>query len=155
MKQLDVAVGIVFHDSKVLIARRRAGDVLGGYWEFPGGKCEPGETLEQCLRRELLEELAIHVQPVICFSPIRHEYPDRCICLHPFLCTHESGEPKALACDELRWVEPPQLVQFTFPPANQQLIEQVIAAFPTRRASSKVTLAEKKRSPRERTPIIA
>ncbi len=101
MKHLDVAVAIVFHDSKVLIARRKAGSVLGGYWEFPGGKCEQGETLEDCVRRELLEELAMHVRPVVCFAPIQYQYPDRLVCLHPFLCIHDSGQPQLLACDEI------------------------------------------------------
>lgn len=130
MKHLDVAVAIVFHDSRVLIARRKPGGVLGGFWEFPGGKCEPGETLEDCVRRELFEELAMHVRPVVSFAPIHYQYPDRLVCLHSFLCIHDSGEPQMLACDRIAWVEPTHLRNFNFPPANHQLIEQVIAAFP-------------------------
>jgi 8-oxo-dGTP diphosphatase len=130
MKHLDVAIAVVFCNSKILIARRKAGGVLGGFWEFPGGKREPGESLEDCVRRELLEELAMRVQPVVSFVPIQYQYPDRYVTLHPFLCTHESGKPQLLACDEIRWIEPKQLRDFSFPPANHQLIEQVIAAFP-------------------------
>jgi 8-oxo-dGTP diphosphatase len=130
MKHLEVAVAVVFRDSKILIARRKAGGVLGGFWEFPGGKRESGESLEDCVRRELMEELAMRVQPVVSFAPIQHQYPDRHVTLHPFLCTHESGEPQLLACDEICWIEPKQLRDFSFPPANHQLIEQIITAFP-------------------------
>ena len=131
MKHFDVAVAIVFHDSRVLITRRKTGGVLGGYWEFPGGKVEPGESLENCVRRELVEELGIIIQPVISFTPTGHQYPDQHITLHPFLCTHESGKPKPLACEEIRWVKPVELRSYSFPSANQPLIEQVITACPT------------------------
>jgi len=152
MKHLDVAVAIVFHDSKVLISRRKHGGVLGGYWEFPGGKQEPGESLQDCVRRELMEELAIRVQPVISFTPVPHQYPDRHVTLHAFLCTHESGEPKLLACEEIRWVSPAELRSLPFPEANHALIEQVIAAFPTHvPPEPKVTLPRRKRSARQPT----
>ena len=135
MKHFDVAVAIVFHNKKVLITRRKPGRVLGGSWEFPGGKREPGESLEDCLRRELLEELAIRVQPVMSFSVIHHAYPDRQVTLHPFLCTHEcaheSGEPQLLASDELRWVDPSQLRSIEFPEANRRLVEELVAHLPT------------------------
>jgi mutator protein MutT len=130
MKHLDVAVAIVFHDSKVLITRRKAGGVLGGYWEFPGGKQEPGESLEDCVRRELFEELAMRVQPVMSFTPIHHIYADRQVTLHAFLCTHESGEPQPIACDELRWIDPSQLRTIQFPEANHRLVEELILALP-------------------------
>jgi mutator protein MutT len=130
MKLLDVAVAIVFRDSKVLITRRKAGTVLSGYWEFPGGKQEPGESLEDCVRRELMEELAMRVQPVMSFSPITHQYPDRIVCLHPFLCTHESGKPQPIACDEFRWVTTAQIKTYEFPEANRELIEELIKALP-------------------------
>ncbi len=132
---LDVAVAVVFHDSKVLITRRKAGGVLGGYWEFPGGKREAGESLEGCVRRELLEELAMRVQPVMSFSPIVHQYPDREVRLYPFLCTHESGTPQRIACAELKWVAASELKSFAFPPANFTLIDEVINALPAPAAS--------------------
>jgi mutator protein MutT len=136
MKHLDVAIAIVFHRRKVLITRRKPGGVLGGYWEFPGGKLEPGESLEDCVRRELLEELAIRVQPVMSFTPIHHSYTDRQVTLHPFLCTHESGELQLLACDELRWVEPAELRSIEFPEANRQLVEDLVHHLPNSRHDS-------------------
>jgi len=158
MRHLDVAIAIVFRDSRVLIARRKAGDVLGGYWEFPGGKCEPGETLEECVGRELLEELGMLVRPVVSFAPTQYQYPDRLVTLHPFLCIHDSGEPQMRACDEIRWVEAAQLRHFTFPPANHRLIEEVIAAFPSAPPHHSVTIPRRKKSPRrqpESAPVGA
>jgi mutator protein MutT len=130
MKHFDVAVAIVFHDLKVLITRRKPGGVLGGYWEFPGGKREPGESLEDCVRRELFEELAMRVQPVMSFAPIHHTYSDRQVTLHAFLCTHESGEPQTLACEELRWIDPSQLRSIEFPEANHSLVDELINSLP-------------------------
>ena len=131
MKHVDVAVAVVLSDSKVLIARRKSGGKFGGYWEFPGGKCEAGESAEDCVCRELLEELAIAVHPVLCFTPLVHSYGDLNVRLHPFLCTHEGGDPTPISCDEIRWVEPADLRSFKFPEANGPLIEQVIQYLPT------------------------
>jgi mutator protein MutT len=154
-KHLDVAVAIVFRDSKVLVTRRKRGRVLGGYWEFPGGKLETGETLHDCVRREIQEELGILVQPVISFTPVPYQYADKHVTLHAFLCTHESGEPQPLAAEKLRWVTSSELQALTFPPANQQLIEQVIAAIPAARTvgktTPKLTLPKLKNKPQQPT----
>jgi mutator protein MutT len=130
MKRTDVAIAIVLRDSKLLIARRKMEGPLGGYWEFPGGKRRRDETVETCLMRELWEELAIRAKPVLSFSPITHSYPNGAVCVYPFLCIHQEGEPRAIGCDEVRWVEPAQLRQFQFPEANASLIEQLILALP-------------------------
>src|SRR4051794_22767890 len=105
MKRIDVAIAVVCHQQKVLICRRRAKDRLGGYWEFPGGKAEADETAVDCLKRELREELDIAVEPIATLPTIEHDYPDIQVRLHPFLCAHTSGEPKPLACDEVRWID--------------------------------------------------
>src|SRR3954454_21204073 len=101
----DVVIGVVMgraaggatRAGKVLICQRPEGKSFAGYWEFPGGKREPGETLEQCLRRELREELAIEVTPVHALSTLDHDYPRGPIRLHPWVCTHDDGEPQLLA----------------------------------------------------------
>src|SRR6476469_3906122 len=93
----DVAIGIVTRAGKVLICQRPDGKSFAGYWEFPGGKREPGETIDQCLRRELREELAIEVTPTHALSPVDHDYPAGSIRLHPWVCTHDAGEPQPLA----------------------------------------------------------
>jgi mutator protein MutT len=149
MKHLEVAVAVVFRDSRVLIARRKPGGLLGGCWEFPGGKQEPGESLDDCVRRELKEELAISVQPVISLTPVTHQYPDRHVTLHAFLCMLDAGEPIPIACDEIRWVSPLELQDYAFPPANQPLIEQVLAALPTHGKTAPNTPAKAKRTTRQ------
>jgi mutator protein MutT len=130
MKRFDVAIAVVLRESKLLIARRKAGGPLGGYWEFPGGKRHRNETLQACLARELWEELAIRAMPVLSFSSITHNYSHELVCLHPFLCIHQSGEPRAIGCEEARWIDPSQLGQYQFPEANAPLIEQLMQALP-------------------------
>jgi 8-oxo-dGTP diphosphatase len=125
MKRIDVAIAIVLRESKLLIARRKADGPLAGYWEFPGGKRHRNETLEACLARELWEELDIRAKPVLSFSPITHDYPHGSVCLHPFLCMHQAGEPRPLGCEETRWIDPIQLRQYQFPEANAPLIDQL------------------------------
>jgi mutator protein MutT len=125
-RMIDVVIGIVVRGGAVLICQRPAEAVLGGYWEFPGGKRETGETVTQCLTRELNEELAIEVQPIVAFDPIEYQYPDRRIRLHPYLCILKSGEPKALASQCVKWIEPTCLRDYAFPPANERLIEDII-----------------------------
>jgi mutator protein MutT len=127
ISRIDAAIAIVVRHQKVLICQRKADDTFGGLWEFPGGKCEEGETLEQCLARELREELNITARPVMKLPPIEHDYPHLQVRLHPFICEHESGEPQLIECQQTRWIDPPELLDHEFPPANGPLIQQVIA----------------------------
>jgi mutator protein MutT len=123
--QLDVAIGILWREGKILICRRREQDPLGGYWEFPGGKCEPAESPEACVVRELLEELGVVVRAVESLARIEHEYPHARVRLHPFLCRLETGEPAALAAIECRWISPAALADYRFPAANDSLLESL------------------------------
>ena len=82
MKRIDVVIAVVVRDGKVLVCQRRDDDTFGGYWEFPGGKLEPHESHEQCLARELREELAIRIRPLDPLEPIEHDYPHARIRLH-------------------------------------------------------------------------
>ncbi|MGH7178265.1 MAG: (deoxy)nucleoside triphosphate pyrophosphohydrolase [Tepidisphaeraceae bacterium] len=124
--RVDAAIAIVVRNGLVLISRRKAEDVLGGYWEFPGGACEAGETLHECVVRELIEELDVRATPQFGFTPVEHSYTHGRVRLHPFLCAHESGEPKAIESDEVRWIAPADLREYRFPPANEALIEEII-----------------------------
>ena len=126
-QQIDAPIAIVVRDRLILITQRKDDDALGGYWEFPGGKCEIGETLEQCLARELREEIDIVASPVRQLEPIEHDYPDAIVRLHPFICQHVEGEPKLIECQAARWIEPASLLDYKFPPANDSLLEAVIA----------------------------
>ena len=96
MKRIDVAIGVVTRAGRILICQRKSGDTFGGYWEFPGGKCESGEVLEACLARELMEEVAIEARVIEKLTIIHHNYPRTRLTLHPFLCEQTSGEPQLI-----------------------------------------------------------
>lgn len=121
----EIAVALVWRDGRLLIARRPAGVHLGGRWEFPGGKCEPGESPAECVRREVREELAIEVEPIRARPPIEYDYGDRQVRLHPFDCVYRAGEPHSAIGSEWRWVRPEELERFDFPPANEGLIRSL------------------------------
>src|SRR5262249_761363 len=125
--RIDAAIAIVVRGANVLVCQRKDDDTLGGYWEFPGGKCEDGETLEQCIARELREEIEIRATPIRKLPPIEHDYPYALLRLHPFICRHENGEPQLIECQAAKWITPAALREYRFPPANDQLIEDVIA----------------------------
>ena len=130
----DVVIGVVIgggasgaaRAGKVLICQRPPGKSFAGYWEFPGGKREPRESIEQCLRRELREELAINVTPLRALTTVDHDYPRGPIRLHPYVCLHAGGEPQLLACQRVAWIDPPALRNYQFPPANDGLIAEAI-----------------------------
>jgi A/G-specific adenine glycosylase len=96
--------------------------MLGGLWEFPGGKIEAGESLEAGLKRELREELAIEVTVNGLLTVVRHAYTHFSITLHAFECTHTGGEPQALGVADFCWVRPDQLDPFPFPKSDQKII---------------------------------
>ena len=123
MKVVEVAAGLICRDGRYLIARRKPGVHLAGFWEFPGGKREPGETLEECLQRELFEELSVRVDMPVPYRNIRHEYPEKTVEIHFFRCAIEEGLATPLDCAELRWVLPHELPLFEFPPADRAIIE--------------------------------
>jgi mutator protein MutT len=120
-----VAVAVVVRDGRVLICQRREKDSFGGYWEFPGGKLEAGETAESCVCREVREELDLGVRAMAALSAVRHEYPGLDLTLHPFVCECVEGEPQAIECQALRWVLPWELSEFRFPPASEPIIAEI------------------------------
>ncbi|MGD0464544.1 MAG: 8-oxo-dGTP diphosphatase MutT [Tepidisphaeraceae bacterium] len=126
MKQIDVAIGVVKREGRILICQRKSDDTFGGLWEFPGGKRNPGEELEACLAREMMEELAIKVRIVRKLTAIEHRYPRARITLYPFLCEHSNGEPKLIECQQVKWVKAEELPKHQFPPANESLVNQII-----------------------------
>lgn len=124
-KQIDVAAGLVFRAGKLLITRRLAGAPLGGLWEFPGGKCEPGETFEECLHRELMEELGIEVQIDTLLDDIIHQYPERSIRIKFFRCQWLRHEPRPILCDGIAWITAAQLSDYPFPAADARVLEKL------------------------------
>jgi 8-oxo-dGTP diphosphatase len=121
LKQIGVAV-INNQQGKVLIDRRKSSGEMGGLWEFPGGKLEPGETIEECIQREVKEELAMEIEVGDRLTTITHTYETFSVTLYVHYCQHLSGQPQALECEEIRWVKPAQMNQYQFPQANIQII---------------------------------
>lgn len=119
----EVAAGLIYREGRYLIGRRKAGAHLAGFWEFPGGKREAGESLAECLQRELFEELRIQIDCPIPYQIIRHEYPEKIVELHFFRCHIEQGDAMPVGCEEIRWVSPEEFREFTFPPADDAIIE--------------------------------
>ena len=120
-----VTAGLLWQNGMVLITKRPQGSHLAGFWEFPGGKQEVGETLEECLEREIKEELGVEVRAEKLLLTVDHEYENRIISLTLFLCALLSGEPKPLECEEMRWVHPEDLTQYRFPPPDEKIIERL------------------------------
>jgi A/G-specific adenine glycosylase len=121
-KQIGVAV--IWNDrGEILIDRRRQEGLLGGLWEFPGGKIEPGETVEACIVREIQEELGIEVSVGDRLITVDHTYTHFRVTLHVHHCQHISGEPQPIECEEVRWVTLADIEQYPFPKANVQIIE--------------------------------
>ena len=125
MKRIEVSAGLVFHDGRLLITQRKPDAHLGGLWEFPGGKREPGETFEACLVRELQEELEIVVEVGELIEEISHDYPDKLVFLRFFRCRLVSGEPKAIGCHALAWVARDSLRSHPFPAADAVLLDKL------------------------------
>ena len=125
MKQIEVSAALIFRDGKLLITQRHAKAHLGGLWEFPGGKREPGETAEECLVREIREELGVAISVGELFEEISHDYPDKSVRLKFFICKLISGEPQPLDCAAAKWVTKAELADFEFPAADAQLLEKL------------------------------
>lgn len=127
MPPVDVAAGLVFRKGRLLIARRPAGGHLAGLWEFPGGKREPGESFTQCLKRELLEELGVHVRAGELVEAIEHRYPGKTVRLQFFACetTDPEEEPSAREGQEIAWVGREELDAYEFPEADARLLEKL------------------------------
>jgi mutator protein MutT len=125
--QIDVSAALIFRDSKLLITQRHADSHLGGLWEFPGGKREPAETFEQCLVREVREELGVEISVGGLLEEITHAYPEKTVHLKFFICRLERGEPKPLGCAALKWVGKAGLEQYAFPAADARLLDKLRA----------------------------
>jgi A/G-specific adenine glycosylase len=118
-----IGVGLVFDRAgRVLIDQRLEEGLLGGMWEFPGGKQEPGEAIEDTIARELREELAIEVAVQEELIRLDHSYGHKRLRFIVHLCRHLAGEPQALASQQVRWVAPAELEDYPFPAANARII---------------------------------
>ena len=130
-KIVEVAAAVMLrdHGREFLLAQRPEGKVYAGYWEFPGGKVEPGETPERSLIRELKEELAIDVKEA-CLAPLTfasHGYPDFHLLMPLFVCRRWDGSITALEGQQLVWVKPNRLRDYDMPPADVPLVSHLMA----------------------------
>lgn len=117
-----VVAAVIETGGRFLVTRRPKGVHLEGVWEFPGGKCDQGEALTDCLARELREELDVPSRSGEEVFSTTHEYPDRTIELHFFRC-ELLGEPRPQLGQEMRWVTREELTRLEFPPADAELIQ--------------------------------
>ena len=129
---LTIAIAMILHpaDGTVLISKRRAGTHLANLWEFPGGKCYPGETPEACMLRETREETGLEVTVLEAWPPLTYTYPERTVTLHPFLCQAQTGDARPLGSNAIRWVLPTDLDKYQFPEANTPLLARLSATLP-------------------------
>ena len=126
-----VGAGVIVNNrGEFLIARRHEHEMLGGLWEFPGGKQEPGETMEQCIARELVEELGIHVCVGPCLTVVHHAYSHFTIALHAHWCRISSGRPKNVQCLDSAWVPFSKLRKKPFSRADLHIIEALRGVHP-------------------------
>ena len=122
----NIAVGIVWNKGKILISKRKENGLLGGLWEFPGGKIEEGEIAENCIIREIKEELGVHVRPTSFLKQIKHAYTHFSITMVAYSCDFLHGSPQPLGCDDWQWIKPGEIKRLPFPRANHKLFDQII-----------------------------
>ena len=123
---IQVSAAVIEEQGQYLITQRGEGGHLPGYWEFPGGKREAGESLEECLHREIREELGLVISRLILFQALVHEYADHIAELHFFCASIAHGRPRPLGCAAWRWVPAKELTAYQFPPADAPIIAKIL-----------------------------
>jgi 8-oxo-dGTP diphosphatase len=122
---VEVAAAIIQEGGRYLITQRRRESHLAGLWEFPGGKRKPGESLEECLRREIREELALEIEIGEKVDQVTYTYEDRTITLHFFRCSIAAGTPTPQEGQTFCWVEPSGFTHYQFPPADAGILRRL------------------------------
>jgi len=122
---IRVAAALIFEAGRLLIAQRPADKHLGGLWEFPGGKLEEGETFQDCLKREIREEIGVEISVGPMIAAVDHAYPEKRVRIHFYRCQLTSGTPESIECQAIEWVTREELDSFVFPPADAGLLGQI------------------------------
>lgn len=122
---IEVTAGFILRGKKILITQRMKDDKFSDLWEFPGGKKEEQETLEQCLIREIVEELNFHISPDRYLFSVAHSYDHIKITLHVFLCSIKSGEPGCREVQNFKWVTFDELKHYHFTTADEKVISRL------------------------------
>lgn len=125
----DVVAALIRQNGKFFIAQRPEGKKRALLWEFVGGKVEPGETHEEALRRECMEELGISVEVGALFMHVVHKYPDVTVPLYLYTCTITDGEPQKLEHRALAWITPEEIDDYAFCPADTDILAKIKAEF--------------------------
>ncbi|ORT48327.1 7,8-dihydro-8-oxoguanine-triphosphatase [Vibrio sp. qd031] len=131
MKRIHIVAAIIFNPQKteVFITQRPQDKHKGGYWEFPGGKVEESESVEQAIARELDEEIGIEVTEQNLFEHLHHDYPDKALTFDFITVTQFRGTPYGREGQPARWVAIEQLAQYEFPEANVPILHKVIQQY--------------------------
>ncbi len=124
---IAVVAGLIVNEGRLLIARRPQGTHMAGKWEFPGGKIERGETPEAALERELSEELGICTRSGRIYHAVLHSYPEKDVLLLFYRSTLLGGTPRAIEEAEFRWIGEAQLAEFDWAPADQPVVNMLLA----------------------------
>jgi len=125
MRTILVAAAIIKHNDLILIAQRKENSDQSLKWEFPGGKLEPGESPEQCLVREIHEELGLKIEVIKIFDVISHCYGNRHIILLCYLCSLTGGKAQTLDCHDFKWVETNELLSYDFAEADKPAVNKL------------------------------
>jgi A/G-specific adenine glycosylase len=125
----QIGTALIWKEGKLLITRRKEQGLLGGLWEFPGGKKERGESIEECICREIKEEVNVSIKVKEFFMQVKHAYSHFRITLHVYHCQWLKGVPCCMSCIDWRWVKVDQLNLFPFPQANKKIIKKLLELY--------------------------
>lgn len=126
---LQVTCAIIEHNNKVLICQRATTMMLPLKWEFPGGKIEQDESKEDCLQREIKEELGMIISIGKALTAVDYQYPDFSICLHPFICRWKSSEVLPTEHAQTIWVDPQELLNYDWAEADLPIVREYLSLY--------------------------
>jgi len=124
---IEVGAGIIWRRGRILLCKRKAEAMLGGLWEFPGGKRHRGESIQRCIRRELMEECALPVTVGKHLIDVTHAYTHLRVTLRIYHCRAGAGRVKLLGCDDAKWVRPEEISRYPLPAADVRILEALFS----------------------------